>query len=197
MLEYPILWLLRDLAPAVTVQFEFADPAILRPDRRTILPRVEQALRLFPGTNLLLVHRDSETEQRELRVAEIRSAMERVSPPIDTPFVCVIPVRMTETWLLTDEAAIRQAAGNPNGRTPLQIPQVQQLEQDTNPKATLEDNIRLASELTGRRLKKLRFPDTRQRVGQLTRSFNRLRLLSAFAAFENDLRETLRRLELV
>jgi hypothetical protein len=34
----------------------------------------------------------------------------------------VVPVRMTEAWLLADEFAIRSAPGNPNGTQSLDLP---------------------------------------------------------------------------
>ena len=48
--------------------------------------------------------------------------------------VCVVPVRMQEAWLLIDEAALRRAAGDPNGTQPLAMPDVQRLEELADPK---------------------------------------------------------------
>ena len=36
---------------------------------------------------------------------------------------------MTEAWLLFDESAIRVVAGNPNGKNPLNIPDLSVVEQ--------------------------------------------------------------------
>ena len=57
-------------------------------------------------------------------VMQIRRALEGM--PVR--HVLVIPVRMTEAWLLIDELALRRAAGNPNGRNPLDLPALKDLE---------------------------------------------------------------------
>ena len=55
--------------------------------------------------------------------------------------ICVIPVRMTEAWLLIDEKAIRIAAGNRNGTEILEIPKLHELESLPDPKKLLYELI--------------------------------------------------------
>jgi hypothetical protein len=103
------------------------------------------------------------------------------------PLVCVVPVRMTEAWLLFDERAIRRAAGNPNGREPLPIV-AGNPENLPDPKGTLHEALRSASGLAGRRRKKFALTDAVQRVPDYIDDFRPLRELSAaFARLEQDL----------
>ncbi len=102
--------------------------------------------------------------------------------------VPVIPVRMTEAWLLTDESAIRRASGNPNGKVRLDLPPVSRLEALPDPKVELHRLLRVASELTGRRLKRLNEGSAVHRVAEYTESFHQLRELSAFVTLEDELR---------
>lgn len=99
------------------------------------------AIDLHP-CEILMVHRDAEREPIEKRRTAIGEAVADLEQP---PVVCVIPVRMQEAWLLFDEMAIRTAAGKPWGRTALQLPQVNQLESEANPKDTLHGLLQTAS----------------------------------------------------
>jgi hypothetical protein len=100
--------------------------------------------------------------------------------------VPVVPVRMTEAWLLIDEKAIREAADNPNGSVALDLPALDRLERTPNPKSTLEKVLETASEKTGRRLDQFRrdLNHRKHRVVQFIRDFSPLRRLPAFSAFE-------------
>jgi hypothetical protein len=68
-----------------------------------------------------------------------------------TPHIPVVSVRMHEAWLLFDEAAIRCAAGNPNGNIPITLPAARSLDRIQNPKELLFDLLRTASGLSARR----------------------------------------------
>lgn len=153
--------------------------------------RLRRAAALFP-CDLLFVHRDAETEPRSNRVIEIQAARARAGVG---SCVHVIPVRMTEAWLLIDEQAIRQAAGNPNGMTPLALPPPRDLESVPDPKRHLQKLLVEASNFRGRRLHKFRAELSwrMQRVGELIANFRPLCELPAFNAFELETREAVRR----
>jgi hypothetical protein len=122
------------------------------------------AIEFYP-CDVLLVHRDSETEPREKRVTEIQDAIAQTAA--DMLYVCVVTVRMQEAWMLIDENAIRSAAGNPHGSIALELPKLKVLESLPDPKAVLHDFLRRASELTGRRLKKFSASANAHRVAEL------------------------------
>jgi hypothetical protein len=183
----PILdWALRENS-AASFEGHWADLRQHRDPPKELAARVTAALRLRP-CNLLFIHRDSERVVREDRVLEIQEA---VRLPPELPAVCVVPVRMTEAWLLLDESAVRIAAGNPAGKESLDMPSVESLERLADPKTTLYQLLRRASARKGRRLDSLR-PQVRvHRLAELLKDFSPLRSLSAFRAFEADLREVL------
>ena len=142
-----VTWVLRQhttlpIAPA------WADFRFLARRPSTLQERAIAAIEYYPATSLL-IHRDAEAATRDQRINEIAEAVEGLAIP---DYVCVIPVRMQEAWLLFDEAAIRQAAGNPNGRRSLSLPSLQRLELVPNPKELLLQALRDASELGSRRL---------------------------------------------
>lgn len=103
--------------------------------------------------DMLFVHRDANHVGADARRAEIDGAVATI---LDAPrSVAVIPVRMTEAWLLLDEAAIRKTVGNPNGREPLGLPTSREAERRSDPKRILAEALLAASEATGRRRRRI------------------------------------------
>jgi hypothetical protein len=106
-------------------------------------------------------------------------------------YVPVVPVRMTEAWLLSNQQAIRDAAGNPKGRNALHLPNWRRWDRLPDPKTTLLEAIEHASGLTGRRLANFSARRHRLRVAELTMDFSPLRQLEAFRLLEDDIVEAL------
>lgn len=183
----PILdWLLVQLAPESSFVPQWADLRGLKKPPRTLEDRIEASL-FFYECDLLFVHRDAEGQVAEQRFNEIRGASEALGSP--TPIVCVVPVRMSEAWLLVDETAIRRAADKPNGRTALNLPPIDRVELIPDPKAVLLEALRTASEARGRRLAKFDEESRRHRIAELIGDPSVLRRLAAFNMLEQELRE--------
>ena len=157
---------------------------------RRLKERVPQLVEAYEF-DLLLVHRDSEGQPPADRTAEI----ERVAAYLDAhqAQVPIVPIVMTEAWLLIDEAAIRAAASNPNGTDALPVGPVKSLEQIRDPKKMLSECLRSATGVTGRALKRFNrdLADRRRRVAELIEDFSPLYGLPAFQRLENDLRRAL------
>ena len=176
----PILtWLLRQYCGVIPIQAEFADLRRLSPSPRKLSERIDRSVELYP-CDLLFVHRDAESAPIEEREAEIRKALEESSVEGSVRVVCVVPVRMQEAWLLIDEAALRRAAGNPNGTQSLDMPDVQRLEELADPKQLIRDLLRQASELQGRRLERFNWRSSAHRVAEMIDDFSVLYKLAAF-----------------
>jgi len=187
----PVLrWILEQHLPDCAIEDQWADPYQLpsRPNNPSdnLRWRIEKSLQLYDNPDVLFIHRDAENQSRQQREDEIAEALTQITgtPP---PPVCIIPVRMLETWLLIDEAAIRSAAGNPNGRVKLQLPQPKDLEALAEPKNYLYDLLERASELHGRRLKTFRPKQRIHRLAELIEDFGKLRNLPAFQLLESDI----------
>lgn len=144
--------------------------------------RIAAVMKRYP-CEILLVHRDAENQNMDARLEEIRNASQDLSVAI----VSIVPVRMTEAWLLLDRDAIRSASGNPNGSTPLNIPRASQIENIPNPKQLLFDLLTTASELGGRRRASFNPREHVRRVAELISNHNLLRQLPSFQRFENEL----------
>jgi hypothetical protein len=189
----PLLtWLLQELLADYAIQSEWADLGRLRNRPKNLVGRIKTTLDLYP-CDLLFIHRDAEREPRNRRVDEIGNAIEEVVKSVDVPpFVCVVPVRMLEAWLLFDEAALRRASGNPSGKNPLQLPNISKLEAEADPKEVLFQILRQASGLPSRRQQKLPVHQLVHRVAELIDDFSPLRCLPAFIAMETEIQNVIK-----
>lgn len=185
----PILnWALRADVRVGEVEPQFARPCELPSARAGLPERIRVACALYPA-DLLFVHRDSDREPSAVRRSEIRRAIGLVGAT--TPHVPVVPVRTMEAWLLIDESAIREAAANPRGTMALGLPRGGGIERAANPKTTLHDALRIAADLTGRRLKKFHVHKAVRDVARKIHDFSPLHQLPAYNEFETLLRQAL------
>lgn len=127
-------WTDRVLAPIVQWAIHRLDPQvdILEPEftkRRG--PLADFLSSYHRGSMLVFAHRDSESASYDERFVEFRR-LDR------NDVVPVIPVRMTEAWLLIDGSAIARAAGRTS--EVVEVPPVHTLEQIADPKRELERN---------------------------------------------------------
>lgn len=165
-------------------EFEWLRPA----PGRGVGERLRRALELDPNFELLIIHRDSEGRPRESRVQEIDGAVG--SSGIDWPCIPIIPIRMTEAWLLTDERAIRAVAGRPSGTDDLGLPPPRRIEEVSDPKAILTNALRIACGLRGRRLRTFErdFGHHRRSLLERLDRSGPVRELTAWQALEDDTR---------
>lgn len=185
----PILnWLLQQHLPQYAIQDQWADLSRLPNPPKSLSKRISMSIFLYP-CDLLFVHRDAENQGREQRINEIEEALKQLEQSFDETVICVIPVRMTEAWLLFDEVAIRNAASNPKRNNLLKLPDLKKLESEPDPKNLLYNLLREASGLSSRRLKKFRPHDRVQRIAELIDDFSPLQALSAFQVLERDIQD--------
>lgn len=181
-------WAVRRDRRIQEIEARFAEPGQLPPPRAGLTQRIEKALELYPA-DLLFVHRDTDNFPFAARREEVMEAVSRLArPQLAVP---VVPVRMTEAWLLIDEAAIRRAAGNPSGTVALNLPRPRAIENLADPKAVLYEALHSASELSGRRRRKFNVVSAAGIVPEHIRDFEPLRQLPAFLEFESTLRRAL------
>ncbi len=172
-----ITWLMDEHYPEIAFITVAAREVV--PARGSLQTRLYKAAALHAPT-MILCHRDAEGMALNQRVQEINTA----SAGVGVPIVPVVPVRMLEAWLLLDETAIRRAADNGQGTTPLNLPSVAQLESKADPKEILLDALKTASELSARRKRSFNQHRARSMVLAHMEDFSILRGLDAFRAFE-------------
>lgn len=152
--------------------------------------QVEERLRALlvedPEFDIVFVHRDSEDRDPSPRYAEVRGAVSAVN--FAGPAVAVVPVRMTEAWLLLDEAAIRLVAGSPSSIGTLGLPTVKEIERIADPKGVLKSALIDASGHQGRKLKifKRQFPIHRAQLLERLDPSGEIKMLSAWQRLADD-----------
>jgi hypothetical protein len=174
----------RLLVPIIQWAIHHLDPdvEILEPEFRKRMGSVSEFFeRHTPETHLIFMHRDAENRP----MAERRSEILRVNHSRVVP---VVPVRMSEAWLLFDGVAIARAADRPSST--VDVPKIHELEGIADPKSRLEGLIiEAAGSPRGRRLKVLKqsLVDRRVSVASLIADYQPLESLSAFRQFQQDL----------
>ncbi len=135
------------------------------------------------GAMLIFVHRDSENLGLDERRREFQT-LERQN------VVPVVPVRVSESWLLFDGPAIAKAAGSPSSQVP--APGVAQIENIPDPKDHLDELLfQAAGAPTGRRGKIFRRSITTRRVSvaEYISDYSPLENVPAFRSFQEVLAE--------
>ncbi len=185
-----IKWALHHFGAPVE-QANWADLSVTSPRPHGLAERALKAIELYP-CDVLFVHRDAEGEALQDRLAEIEEAVAENFKD----YIPIVPVRMTEAWLLHDTQAIRMASGNPNGKVQLNLPKPSRMEAIADPKKKLFETLLLAAEANGRRRRRLErvLPRMRFRVADLIDDFGPLMSAPAFKCFIDDLEGTLGRL---
>lgn len=152
-----------------------------------VADRIRQGLQAAGETDLLFVHRDADNAGADARYREIEAAV-RDAAQDETAWAGVVPVRMTEAWLLLDEAAIRNVVGKPDGRAPLDLPAPERAERVADPKERLRDALLAASESRGRRRRKFHreLPRLRRRLLQDLPIDGALERLESWVRFRDD-----------
>ena len=180
-----IRWLLRQNGISNPIEVNWADLRHLpkSSEIKGLSKKISLALELYP-CDFLFIHRDSDNTSVEEREAEILNAIKDIERIKPNYFVCVIPVRETEAWLLFDENAIRRAAGNPNGDEPLELPKLKDIENLADPKQLLNDKLKIASGRKGRRLAKFNVGHSVILISEFIEDFSPLRSLPAFNRLE-------------
>jgi hypothetical protein len=174
----------RALAPIIEWAIHRLDPEveILEPDFRKRRAPVQEFLdALDTGAMIVFVHRDGEGAPLATRLQEFDGVTR-------TDVVPVVPIRMTEAWLLIDGAAIARAADRPSAV--VAVPNVNQLEGLANPKQALDDLLLAAAgNLTGRRRKQFAqsIVERRVNIASLIDDYSTLESLPAFQQFQADL----------
>lgn len=160
-----------------------------------------QAARQSWGYQLLLIHSDADSRTAEAALGDrIQPGLDLVAQQDDQTALCrqmvpVVPVTMTEAWMLADAATLYRILGTAQPNDSLEIPtSPAEIERLADPKEHLNQILRNASATRSRRRRKSRT------VGQLYEPLGEqinlaeLSRLSAYQRFQADLETALRTL---
>ena len=162
-----------------------------------LVHKIRDGLRHTGECDLLMVHRDAEASREtrsagwHTRFAEIEEAVR--NSEFEGSWVGLVPVRMTESWLLVDESAIRYVAGRPQSNTPLDLPPLRRVELESDPKARLAAALTIASGTTGRKRKRFikEIPKLRNQLLEELPIGGSLEQVPSWVRFRDDLLKAL------
>ncbi len=153
------------------------------------------------GCHALIVHSDADDK------TSVRAHKERIQPGFDLVLkfksseeVCehlipLIPVQMTEAWMLADGEALLDVIGANRGPQDLRLPKASEVERDANPKRTLNEIVRNVNlnRCSSKRSSYRRKIDIDSRYEHLAGSIDlsKLAFVPSYKAFRDDLTEVL------
>lgn len=186
-----IQWSMDDLYPNCINTGVFADFRSLQKPPKNLKDKIRDAHHYYPF-DILFVHRDAEsTDTKKILDSRVVEVMKQLSDEEKGKTVCVVPVKMMEAWLLFNTEAIKKAAGNRNYNKNINLPSINKIEQEKQPKELLHNLLKEVSGLKGRNLQKFNVNQAVHLVAEYIEDFSQLRNLEAFNKFEEDLKITI------
>ena len=146
--------------------------------------RIQQCLKSYP-CELLFVHRDSDTFNREDRVTEIQAAHKEAIQNAGQPFACAVPVQKLEAWLMADPKAICALCRNPDAQKKFAFLKLHELEGEAHAKQKLNELLFEVSELNKKKF--ARSGIIPELIIEYIDDFSPLLKLPAFAALDSEL----------
>lgn len=152
------------------------------------------------GFHCFIVHADADSgspvgalAERYLPGQQLLEAEANPACPVVLP---LIPVHMTEAWMLADPEALLMTLNTPYTASQLQLPSPAGAERKADPKAFLEETLRTAQSHLKRKNYRIELADLYALLAD-TISLERLSLLGSYRQFEKDLEKALRSLQLL
>ena len=180
-----------------TSDIEVHPPEFLETDPNDFVAQIESLAVEYDFFHVICVHcdADSKDEKRVLR-NKINPAFEAVRRNNNAckNLVAVIPVRMTEAWMMCDLELLKQKIGTKMSNSNLNLPdRVNQIERIADPKHVIAESIRLSQTDISRRRRKLTISDLYSPIAQEL-TIESLLHLPSYQKFVEDARNSLREL---
>lgn len=190
----------RILRYAAVAPVEVLQPIVITPDptAATHEQRILSVAQQAAGSHALVLHYDADSPVADSayqnRFSSDCRSIQECAQDVCRDLVPVIPVRMTEAWILADVEAFKGVVGTELSAQELGFPrQPHQVEAILDPKSTLKSALsRVFSRR--RRAKKASAPQYYETLSRRI-SLDNLERVPAFAQFMGDLRSLLQRLQ--
>ena len=145
------------------------------------------------GINVLCIHTDADhRNDKEVMTFKINPAIEGVNKIVGarkcSNIVVIVPVHMTEAWMLADKDLLRKEIGTHQSLTDLGINR--NPESIANPKRTIEEALIKAQTNLPKRRNKVEISDLYQPIGQKLKILE-LEKLPSFIKFKKSARDIL------
>jgi hypothetical protein len=181
-------------------ELEIWDIQNIKINKRTFLEDVINASRKGAddfGITILCVHTDADdrtdTNVYRNKIAPALDALENCNDDICKNVVFIVPIQMTESWMLADKDLFKKVIGGTN-KNDNELGIYKAPEEYAKPKEVIENAIKTANrERTKRHRKDLSISDLYLQIGQSI-SIEKLKTVPSYVKFQNNIRETLKKL---
>jgi hypothetical protein len=148
------------------------------------------------GITILCIHVDADNKSDknafQNKFNPTLSKIESIKDDICKIIVPVIPIQMTEAWMLADKILFKKEIGT--NKTDQELYIYKAPEDYSDPKATIENAIRIAlQERRRRHRKELTIADLYLSMGQSI-SIDKLKLIPSYIKFQDNVRNALKKL---
>jgi hypothetical protein len=148
------------------------------------------------GIMILCVHTDaddnSDNNAYNNKINPALTEIEKTAEDICKIIVPLVPVQMTEAWMLADKELLKKEIGTHKNDTELDI--YKNPEQYSDPKDVIKNVIRIASqERTRRHRKDMTISDMYLSIGQAI-SIDKLKQIASYNKFQENIRNALKQL---
>lgn len=183
-----------DLAFECKGQIEVYDPQYIKVNSSKFVDKVVDAATHGKWLHVLCVHTDADSENDTMSFQnKINPAFENIEQAqgdLCRNIVPIVPVHMTEAWMLADVATLIDEIGTNKAASDLGLPtKINQVESDSDPKRTIVDAIRLAFENVPTR-RRISIADLYSPISQNV-SLQTLNMLPSYAKFRIAARQAL------
>lgn len=139
------------------------------------------------GLHVLCVHVDaddnSDKEVVKHKISPLINRLRQEPNNICQNLVSIIPVRMSEAWMLADIDLLREEMGT--NKTPKELELIHNPENYNDPKITIENALRIAQENLPKRRHRLGINELYQPIGQLI-DIEKLNALPSYRKFKES-----------
>lgn len=179
-------------------QIEVYPPEHLKKEGNGIVEQVVNMIKKYPFFHVICVHRDADSPSKEDVLNNsinpaFRAVME-LEENVCKNLVAVIPVQMTEAWMLSNIDLLKEKIGTSKPNNELGLPnRLKAIETLSDPKSTINEAIRIAQINQSKRRKKLTISQLYSPLSQELLVDDLLKLPS-YAEFIEDINNSLGKL---
>lgn len=149
------------------------------------------------GIMILCIHTDADnrtdTNAYQNKIIPALNALENCNEDICKNIVSIVPIQMTESWMLADKDLFKKVIGGTN-KSDNELEIYKAPEEYADPKEVIKTAIRIANQERPRRHRKdLSISDLYLQIGQSI-SISKLETVPSYAKFQDNIREALKRM---
>lgn len=176
-------------------EIEVYQPEYLRKDVNGFVNQISDLAKKYSFFHVICVHCDSDSPDMENVIQNsIKPAFDAVNEmegDVCKNLIAIIPVQMTEAWMLADINLLKSKIGTNKSDNELGLPtKISNIENISDPKETIVEALRIAQQDKSKRRKKLNISQLYSPISQEL-SIERLENLPSFRVFLNNVRHSL------